>query len=83
VYVTEWAPVNIRGAMLFAYGFWNRIGSFLSPLVLTIVQADDPLNYRVPIFTQWGFLGAMLPIFLWIPETPGQLISAKSPLHEF
>ncbi len=72
VYVTEWAPANIRGAMVLTYGFWNRIGSFLSPLVLTLVQNADPLNYRVPILTQWGFLGIMLPIFLWIPETPGK-----------
>jgi MFS family permease len=23
VYITEWAPVNIRGAMILAYGIWN------------------------------------------------------------
>jgi MFS transporter, SP family, sugar:H+ symporter len=72
VYVTEWAPVNIRGAMVLAYGFWNRIGSFLGPFVLFLVQQTNPLDYKVPILTQWGFLGAMLPIFLWIPETPGK-----------
>ncbi|KAM5345993.1 hypothetical protein ACJ41O_011854 [Fusarium nematophilum] len=70
VYVTEWAPVNIRGAMLFSYGFWNRIGSFLAPLVLTLSEKTDAFNYKIPILTQWGFLGVMLPIFLWIPETP-------------
>ncbi|KAH8810798.1 general substrate transporter [Xylogone sp. PMI_703] len=70
IYVTEWAPVNIRGAMVLAYGFWNRIGSFLAPLILTIVQDTNPLNYKVPILTQWAFLGIMLQIFLWIPETP-------------
>lgn len=26
VYITEWAPVNIRGAMLIAYGLWNNLG---------------------------------------------------------
>jgi MFS family permease len=72
IYVTEWAPVNIRGAMLFCYGFWNRIGNFLAPLVLLLVQNNDPMNYRVPILTQWGFLGVMLPVFLWLPETAGQ-----------
>ncbi|KAH6672695.1 general substrate transporter [Plectosphaerella plurivora] len=70
VYVTEWAPVNIRGAMLFSYGFWNRIGSFLAPLVLLLSEKNDPFNFRIPILTQWGFLGVMLPILLWIPETP-------------
>ncbi|PVH79891.1 MFS general substrate transporter [Cadophora sp. DSE1049] len=69
IYVTEWAPVNIRGAMVLLYGFWNRIGSFLAPMVLTISARSDPTNYLTPILTQWGFLGIMLPIFLWIPET--------------
>lgn len=34
------------------------------------MQSVDPLNYKTAILTQWGFLGAMLPIFLWLPETP-------------
>ena len=72
IYVTEWSPANIRGAMVLAYGFWNTIGKFFAPLVLTLVQATNPLNYKAPILTQWGFLGIMLPIFIWLPETPGQ-----------
>ena len=74
IYVTEWAPVNVRGAMLFCYGFWNRIGNFLGPLVLTLREKVDPLDYKTPILTQWGFLGLMLPIFFWIPETAGTFI---------
>ncbi|CAK7231026.1 hypothetical protein SBRCBS47491_007792 [Sporothrix bragantina] len=70
VYITEWSPVNIRGAMVLAYGFWNTIGSFLAPMILTVLQAVDPLNYKAAILTQWGFLGIMLPIFIWLPETP-------------
>lgn len=60
----EWSPVNIRGAMVVAYGFWNVIGKFLANLVLMLVQTSDPNNYKIPILTQWGFLGIMLPIFL-------------------
>ncbi|OAL44872.1 MFS general substrate transporter [Pyrenochaeta sp. DS3sAY3a] len=70
VYVTEWSPANIRGAMIVCYGFWNVIGKFLANLVLMLVQESNPLNYKAPILTQWGFLGIMLPIFLWLPETP-------------
>ncbi|KAJ3549491.1 hypothetical protein NM208_g479 [Fusarium decemcellulare] len=69
IYVTEWSPVNIRGAMVLAYGFWNSFGKFLPPLVLTVVEKQDPLDYKVPILTQWAFLGMMLPIFVWLPET--------------
>lgn len=72
VYITEWSPVNIRGAMVLAYGFWNTIGNFLAPMILTIMHAVDPLDYKTPILTQWGFLGLMLPIFIWLPETPGK-----------
>lgn len=72
VYVTEWSPANIRGAMVLVYGFWNSFGKFLPPLVLMLVQNANPLNYQVPILTQWGLLGFMLPVFIWIPETPGQ-----------
>jgi len=27
IYITEWAPVNIRGAMILAYGIWNSESS--------------------------------------------------------
>ena len=61
--------------MVLAYGFWNTIGKFFAPLVLTLVQATNDLNYKVPILTQWGFLGIMLPIFIWLPETPGERVT--------
>ncbi|KAL4903125.1 hypothetical protein BDW74DRAFT_169064 [Aspergillus multicolor] len=70
VYVMEWAPVNIRGALIVTYGFWNTIGKFLANLVLMIVQDTNEMNFKTPILTQWGFLGIMLPIFVFLPETP-------------
>lgn len=57
--------------MVVTYGFWNTIGKFLANLVLMVCQQTDPLEYKVPILTQWGFLGVMLPVFLWLPETAG------------
>lgn len=70
IYVTEWSPANCRGAMVLAYGLWNALGKFLAPLVLTICEAIDPMDYLTPIVTQWAFLGIMLPIFIYLPETP-------------
>ncbi|KAI9036016.1 uncharacterized protein KD926_002538 [Aspergillus affinis] len=70
IYVMEWSPVNIRGAMIVTYGFWNVIEMFLANLVLMPVQSTNPNNYKIPIVTQWEFLGIMLPIFLWLLETP-------------
>ncbi|KPM41346.1 hypothetical protein AK830_g5203 [Neonectria ditissima] len=70
VYISEWSPNNIRGAMVLTYGVWNTLGKFLAPLVLLICEKQDPFNYKVPIVTQWVFLGLMFPIFIWLPETP-------------
>ena len=55
--------------MIVAYGVWNAIGNFLAPLVLMICEGIDPFDWRTPILTQFAFLGIMLPIFLWLPET--------------
>ncbi|KAM0547260.1 hypothetical protein ACHAPJ_010522 [Fusarium lateritium] len=70
VYITEWSPSNIRGAMVLTYGVWNTLGKFLAPLILLVCEKQDPFNYKTPILTQWVFLGIMLPVFLWLPETP-------------
>ncbi|KAF4958012.1 hypothetical protein FSARC_11141 [Fusarium sarcochroum] len=48
IYVTEWSLVNIRGAMIVNYGFWNVIGKFLANLVLMLVQETNPENYKAP-----------------------------------
>lgn len=61
--------------MILAYGIWNNLGNFLAPVVLLISERADPYNFKIPILTQWGFLGLMLPIFIWIPETPCELSS--------
>jgi MFS family permease len=44
VYITEWAPANIRGGMIIAYGVWNNIGGFIAPVVLTAMEKTDPYN---------------------------------------
>jgi MFS family permease len=72
VYISEWSPVNIRGAMILAYGIWNNFGNFMAPVVLSISEKRDKFDYKTPILTQWVFLGLMLPIFLYLPETPGE-----------
>lgn len=77
VYVTEWSPVNIRGSMISAYSVWNQVGNFMAPLILLVLKRPD--QWRIAIYTQWAFLGIMLPIFVWLPETPCELIVRDSP----
>lgn len=35
IFITEWAPVNIRGAMILAYGIWNVS---VSPVLFRIIS---------------------------------------------
>ncbi|WRT68753.1 uncharacterized protein IL334_005733 [Kwoniella shivajii] len=80
IYITEWAPVNVRGGAIVAYAVINNLGSFLAPMVLFIEKNKDPLNWKVAVLTQWAFLGIMLPIFIWLPETPSYF--AARDLHD-
>jgi MFS family permease len=43
IYITEWAPVNIRGAMILAYGIWNSESSWRQCRVfrLTLQTLED------------------------------------------
>ncbi|OCF35836.1 sugar transporter [Kwoniella heveanensis BCC8398] len=72
IYIAEWSPVNIRGTLCgttVMYAVVNNVGSFLAPLVLTVVKGKDVNEWKIPVLTQWAFLGIMLPIFWWLPET--------------
>nr|XP_019010602.1 sugar transporter [Kwoniella pini CBS 10737]OCF49383.1 sugar transporter [Kwoniella pini CBS 10737] len=81
IYVAEWAPANIRGGMLLAYSAWNHTGGFMGPLILFICKKTlGDYEYKIPILTQWAFLGIMAPIFLYLPETPSYF--AARGLHE-
>jgi SP family general alpha glucoside:H+ symporter-like MFS transporter len=51
-YVTEIAPVKIRGSLLMTYNFWFGFGQFAATLALQRMNATDPANFRLPIYTQ-------------------------------
>jgi SP family general alpha glucoside:H+ symporter-like MFS transporter len=51
-YVTEIAPVKIRGSLLMTYNFWFGFGQFAATLALQRMNATDPTNFRLPIYTQ-------------------------------
>jgi MFS family permease len=60
IYITEWAPVNIRGAMLLAYSVLNNVGGFIAPLLLNFLQKSRPTDYKTSILTQ-------CVVCAWIP----------------
>ena len=69
-YISETAPVRIRGALLMAYNFWFGVGGFFAPVALHIHSKVDPNDWLTPVYTQWGHIGLMLLLYLCIPETP-------------
>ncbi|OXC65393.1 hypothetical protein AYX13_05523 [Cryptococcus neoformans] len=69
-YVTEVAPIRIRGLLLMLYNFWFSLGSFFAPVALQVMYKTHPENYKTPIYTQWGHIGLMFVIYLLLPESP-------------
>ncbi len=41
---------------------WS-LGSLFAPVALQVMSKTDPLNWKVPIYTQWGQLGLMAYVF--------------------
>ncbi|EEU37614.1 uncharacterized protein NECHADRAFT_53594 [Fusarium vanettenii 77-13-4] len=72
-YISEVAPVRIRGGLLMCYSFWWTLGSFLTHVALQRMSKLHPYNWLTPIYTQWGQIGLMLIIYLILPESPAWL----------
>ncbi|ORY21515.1 general substrate transporter [Naematelia encephala] len=70
LYIAEMAPPQIRGFMLSFYSFFFSIGQFLSAIVLNFTNTSHPLDYKIPIYVEWGFVGFYVPvIILLLPES--------------
>ncbi|GFZ49942.1 hypothetical protein JCM24511_07345 [Saitozyma sp. JCM 24511] len=70
VYVTEVAPIKIRGMLLLSYNFWFVVGAFMATVALQSMYATHPDNYLTPVYTQWAQIGIMGIIYLLVPESP-------------
>lgn len=70
IYIAEVAPIRARGVFLMGYSLWWIIGQFFAPVALQVLSTTDAYNYLTPIYSQWGHIGLMLIIYLWIPESP-------------
>ncbi|KAH7136976.1 general substrate transporter [Dactylonectria estremocensis] len=69
-YISEIAPVRVRGSMLMLYSFWWTLGSFCTHVALQRLNRQDPYDWLTPIYTQWGHIGVMAIIYICLPESP-------------
>lgn len=75
-YISEVAPIRIRGGLLMCYSFWWSLGSFFAQVALQHLSKDDPTNYLTPIYTQWAQIGIMFLIYISVPESPAWCVNA-------
>jgi len=67
--------VNFRRHRSTATDARFSVGGFFAPVALQVMSTYDPLNFRTPIYTQWGHIGMMLIIYVFLPESPAWLAS--------
>ncbi|RBR21100.1 hypothetical protein FVER53590_10607 [Fusarium verticillioides] len=75
LYISEISPTQLRGFFINAYSFWFVLGQLFASVALKELKANDPLDFRTPIYTQWAMIGCILIAFLLIPESPWWLAS--------
>ncbi|KAM5341283.1 hypothetical protein ACJ41O_014314 [Fusarium nematophilum] len=69
-YISEVAPIRVRGVFLMCYSFWWVVGQFFAPVALQVLHSTDPEDYLTPIYTQFSQIGLMILIYLIVPESP-------------
>ncbi|KAH8882381.1 general substrate transporter [Thozetella sp. PMI_491] len=74
-YISEIAPVRIRGALLMCYSLWWTTGTFFAYIGLQTMNRQHPTEYLTPIYTQFAQIGLMLLIYVFLPETPAWCVS--------
>ncbi|KAK6201791.1 hypothetical protein LQW54_009370 [Pestalotiopsis sp. IQ-011] len=87
LYLSEIAPTQLRGFFINAYSLWFVLGQLFASVALNRLNASDPYDYKVPIYTQWAMIGGIGIIFAFLPESPwwlaskGKLEKAAKILH--
>ncbi|KAI1617370.1 general substrate transporter [Exophiala viscosa] len=74
MYIAEQSPTPIRGLLTTSYMIWYVIAQIFGPLALRQLSISDPYNFKIPIYTQWGMLGVLLIINVFLPESPWWLV---------
>ena len=87
-YISEVAPVRIRGALLMLYSLWWTVGTFFAYIAMQTMNKQHPHEYLIPIYTQWAQIGLMIIIYVFLPESPawcvtrGDTAGAKKALRQ-
>lgn len=77
VYVSELAPVHIRGFMLSLFQLWITVGVFIATCVLEGTSTmSGPWSWKAAVVTQFGIGLFSLALFIFcVPESPYYLIN--------
>ena len=74
-YISEVAPVRIRGSLLMLYSLWWTVGTFFAYIAMQTMNRQHPNEYLTPIYTQWAQIGLMLIIYVFLPESPAWCVA--------
>lgn len=74
-YISEVAPVRIRGGLLMLYSLWWTVGTFFAYIAMQTMNKQHPNVYLTPIYTQWAQIGLMIIIYVFLPESPPWCVS--------
>ncbi|KAK7414421.1 hypothetical protein QQX98_006699 [Neonectria punicea] len=79
-YVSELAPIRVRGFMLSLFQFWITLGSFLASCVLEgTSKIEGSWSWKTAIASQFGIgFVCLVPFVLLVPESPYYLIRRGS-----
>lgn len=74
-YISEIAPVRIRGGLLMLYSLWWTVGTFFAYIAMQTMNKQHPDNYLTPVYTQWAQIGLMIIIYVFLPESPAWCVT--------
>ena len=75
VYISELAPLKVKGVLINLYSIFFTVGQFIAPVILQHLNKVKPFDWKTAIYTQWAFMGTMIALYLVLPESPWWLVS--------
>lgn len=60
------SPSSLR---IYSLPRWFALGNLMSNVTLKAMADTHPLDWKTPIYTQFGMIGASIIIFAFLPES--------------